>query len=382
MEIDNGCELENDDYAALDTWPENPPWSAAREQALRLGIDIDAAHAQLVVLYPPDICRTMVDDGNGALIFPLLLRDSSWHYSCEHMLRLGADLAACPGWNSDSNRVTRLRDASEFEGVRFEIALLAAARRKQLRSEFSPPPDSGAKSADLAIWDGDAYVVLELKWPQISQRDANLDCLHEAAIYATIDHDHEIGPHQLILHLSSSVFSAANTQRSEKFAGTWTASIAEQLSALYALGSSILGKRHSLGQAGEAEFVRAAHGVQFAIAGPEEALTNKTGTRILRALREADEQLAHYRSDVRVAVVLISSREFDARNAKQLIESDIERDTSVLRNVDVAVIVNPPTPFREAVINATAMHSSYLKFLPLDWLKAIGDASRIAGGTL
>jgi len=76
-------------------WFKGPLTGAARQQAERLGIDIDRARAALEIVYSEPVGNRLLPTEDARLVAPLVLRPDEWYHGTARILLLGADLSEC-----------------------------------------------------------------------------------------------------------------------------------------------------------------------------------------------------------------------------------------------------------------------------------------------
>jgi hypothetical protein len=142
-----------------DVWFLQAGW---RLEAERRGFsegDLAIAAAALGDVYPPDVCRKMLQmpPRYSQLVFGLFRQVPWW----ERIIGLGLDLAACAGVLR-VGIVKRLRDPEEFRGADLEIQVQSNATRSGL--SMSVPPGEGIeRRADYLVSGLSIALQLEVK---------------------------------------------------------------------------------------------------------------------------------------------------------------------------------------------------------------------------
>lgn len=290
-------------------WPRHGAcWRAPNSAAGKMGIDLDTAQRELEFLYPPTLCRQLVETEHRHLFNDLFIPPGNWWWRVERLLRLGSDLAEIPGWRDDSQLVSRLRNIGLFEPARLEVGIWAGLRRVGVDVSYVPAK-GGTRSGDFLFVEDGVRVALEAKEVAASTLDRNEMNINGAIVDAAFQGRFgDAPPHSLRFTGCDKLLRDAHDLAPHAFRAKYDERLWRAVAAFYeeSLPKGLTGRTSTVDGLGT--FVSETAAVnegRFGIQNIEPKTLEYETARVLRPVRYAATQLASHDVDLRVVVVLI-----------------------------------------------------------------------------
>lgn len=134
--------------------------------------DLDAVKEELRVLFPAEVCKTLIKRDQAAHVLPLFF-GSGWMDHIDELLQLGSDLTLCTGWRHNFKLLADLRNPAAYAAARFEVGVWAGLRRVGLEPDHEVAPNRAQRRPDFMVVDEARRVAIELKSLGDPQRERN-----------------------------------------------------------------------------------------------------------------------------------------------------------------------------------------------------------------
>jgi hypothetical protein len=143
-------------YWQSDSYREDSPWSPE---------EVESAAEAVRKVYPPEVAASLLRDSSSFLWGIVADPGAPW---VSNFLSFGFDARDAEAWRLPS-LLRRLRNEEEYEGARFELALLSAFRRARIPCKYEPLSGTQGPNPDFSL-DLGAELVVEAKLARESHR--------------------------------------------------------------------------------------------------------------------------------------------------------------------------------------------------------------------
>jgi hypothetical protein len=311
----------------------------------------DQALSSLLELYPPDVCRTIVERGERILVFPLFAPGLS--SMLRPTLLLGRDLAQVPTTKDRQRVLSPLRRLERFAETRFEVGVWAALLRAglaveseaELEAEVQRAGQSTPMRPDFRVVDSSVRVALDTKCLRRAQWEANRDGVESVLS----DLDAALRPADGTAHpdlfLDLDEKADETVERSSvgpfrrEILPTWAGSLEAAVTELRRCAVPhevvVMGIGTLLTSVSERD-----RGWSVGVRGPEEHGPGGVATRVARAVVAGAAQVNAVDADVRAVVILLSIGHLRVDHPPPELRQAVTGRSRELAGLDAVVFLN------------------------------------------